>query len=232
MNPVWLISYVVLWILVAILALLTVGLLQQLGFLQREFATLKRERGEESSSSIPPLDKDGPDIGASLPERTFRPFNGHQAVSLAAPYNQHCTVLLFLTITCESCQHMVEFINEFLQAEGFQGTAVTFLRADTGGCQAFQQVFPLNIPTICDDDHSISMEFEIHRFPLGLFYDAEGKLLRKGIVQEREDLLALLGDGTASPEAQAKMFPTLYPALAPSSVAAFYEEKEILDVQK
>jgi hypothetical protein len=45
------------------------------------------------------------------------------------------------------------------------------------------------------------MELGVHRSPFGLLYDGEGRLLRKGLVETREDLLALVDKQPASANA-------------------------------
>jgi hypothetical protein len=62
------------------------------------------------------------------------------------------------------------------------------------------------------------MGLDIHRTPFGLLYDEHGTLIRKGLIEEHEDLLALLGDGSASVTAQAHVFPRRVSSLSAAFV--------------
>lgn len=209
MTGFWLASYVVLWVLVVALCLLMVGLLQQVGLLQRRLGQPASETQVSSETTIIPLEKDGPNIGSGLPELIVEAVNGFGTVALPTSYNERGTLLLFLAPTCKSCQHVVDPLNTLLDEGAYDGNTIAILRADEQGCQAFLNVFPLHLPVVCDSEHAISMSFDVHRTPFGLLYDRHGNLVRKGIVEGQEDILALLGDTSVSLTAQANIFPPL-----------------------
>lgn len=72
MTGFWLLSYIVLWLLLVGLSLLMLGLLRQVGLLQRQLDRfVDREQGTTDTDFIP-LEKDGPAIGSILPELTVR----------------------------------------------------------------------------------------------------------------------------------------------------------------
>jgi hypothetical protein len=66
------------------------------------------------------------------------------------------------------------------------------MRADEHACRAFNAVFPLRMPLVCDADRAITMGFNVHGAPVGLLYDAGGTLSGKGGVTGQEQLVALL----------------------------------------
>jgi hypothetical protein len=68
------------------------------------------------------------------------------------------------------------------------------MKADEQGCRAFLSIFPLHGPVICDSTHQITMSFQVHHHPFALVYDTSNKLIRKSVVQKKDDLLSLLGD--------------------------------------
>jgi hypothetical protein len=108
---------------------------------------------------------------------------------------------------CEPCQHAVEPLNMLVTDATRNVHPVVIIRADELACRAFLSVFPLHMPVVCDDEATITIGLGIHRTPFGLMYDEQGTLLRKGGLEGHEDLLALLGDESASLEAQARVFP-------------------------
>ncbi len=217
MSGFWLISYVCLWIVVVILCLLVTGLLQQLGSIQHHIQNWKSDQADDSSEvpegavlSAPPLiSEDGPDIGSSIPELTLEVYNDKSTLTPTSWYNEYGTLVMLMTPMCESCQHLVDPLNQLRDHHVFKGRVIVILRADEGACQAFLSVFPLHVPVVCDRDHTISMGFGIHHIPFGLLYDAQGKLARKGNILTYEALLALLGDPSVSLEAFARIYPPL-----------------------
>jgi methylamine dehydrogenase accessory protein MauD len=201
----WLASYLVLWALVVAMGLLLVGVLRQIGLLQ-----LQREqlRGKPDAG-IPTLENDGPRIGTRIPDLVAETVNGFGTVSLADLPERGDVMLMFMSPMCETCQHVVEPLNALARdaARGVQ--PIVIMRGDEQACKAFVSVFPLHIPTVCDSDRTITMGFDVHRTPFGLLYEAHGTLIRKGLVEGQEDLLALLGDTSAPVTAQAHVFPQL-----------------------
>lgn len=114
-----------------------------------------------------------------------------------------------MTPSCRSCQDVVNPLNKLLDSGAYSGNVITILRSDIQGCQAFLSVFPLSVPVVCDRDKKITKQFDVHRSPFGLLYDEQGHLIRKGVVQELEDIQALLGDTSVPLAVQSNVFPPL-----------------------
>ena len=60
---------------------------------------------------------------------------------------------------------------------------------------AFMTVFGLRVPTVFDIDGAITREFGIHHSPFGLFYSANGTLMRKGSVVDIDSMNDLVIGG-------------------------------------
>lgn len=218
MTGIWLISYVFLWIVVSIFCLLNIRLLQQLGILQRRVHDFTSNQanssaetsGGEGQNTVPLLiSEDGPAIGSNIPELTLEACNDSITLLPASWYDEHGTIVLFMTPTCETCQHLVEPLNKLIDDRAFKGRVVVILRADETACRAFLNLFPIHVPVVCDQDYTITKGFGVHRSPSGLLYDAQGKLVRKGKILTYEAFLALLGDPSVSFEALASIYPPL-----------------------
>ena len=205
MTGLWLVSYVVLWVIVVVLCFFLVGVLRQLGLLYRQLE--QRPSRPKEEDSIPALEQDGPTIGSPLPDLEVDTFNGFGSLSTAMLRGSGSTLLVFMSPMCETCQHAVEPLNMLVADVTHNVHPVVFIRADEQACRAFLSVFPLRMPVVCDRDATITVDFSVHRTPFGLLYDERGSLIRKGSLEGYEDLRALLGDGSASPEAQAHVFP-------------------------
>lgn len=205
MTGLWLVSYLVLWVIVVGLCFLLVGILRQLGLLYRQIE--QRPVQAQEQDSIPDLEQDGPTIGSPLPTLEVNTFNGFGRLTTALLRDRGPTLLVFMSPMCETCQHIVEPLNMLAADAAPNVQAAVIMRADELACRAFLSVFPLHMPVICDGESTLTMGLDIHRTPFGLFYNEQGTLIRKGGLEGHDDLLALLGDGSASLEAQSHVFP-------------------------
>jgi methylamine dehydrogenase accessory protein MauD len=205
MTGLWLASYLVLWGLVLALCLFLIGILRQLGLVyhQLELRPLQTQEG------IPTLENDGPAIGSPIVNLEADTINGFGSLILAPVPDRGTTLLVFMSPMCEACQHIVEPLNTLAVDMMRIIRMAVIMRADEQACRAFLSVFPLHMPVLCDYDRAFTMGLDIHRTPFGLLYDEHGILIRKGLVERHEDLLALLGDESAPVTAQAHVFPRL-----------------------
>lgn len=230
MPTFWLISSIALWVVVIILSVLVVGLLQQLGLIQRrldagaadqENSDLE-EPAKGTPGQLPSLSKDGPNIGSSIPELTLETCNHDKApLTPASWHHQNGTLVLFLSAVCESCQHLTEALNRLVDQRVFEGRVIVILRADRAMGQGFLKLFPLHAPVVLDNESKVSMGFEVHRMPMALLYDAQGKLLRKGTPITYEGLLVLIaGDLTRAPELSPEERERIYPSLVTEQTLA------------
>lgn len=214
MTGLWFVSYVVLWVLVVMLGFVIVGLLGQTSLLKRQFGQQQPASHPIAETSAPPLEHDGPSIGSRLPDVVAETVNDFGVVSLPIERRQVATLLMFMSAMCESCQHITDALNLLARDNGRAVWPIAILRADEPACRAFISIFPLHLPTICDSQRTLTVQFDVHRTPFGLLYDEHGTLIRKGIVMGNDDLKALLGDVSALDTAQDHVFP--HPQLASS----------------
>jgi len=226
MSGFWLVSYIALWAVVLLSALLVFGILQQMGLQRRQqeavgsasHAPAPGSGEEPEAGGIPPLQDDGLVIGSELPQLTLETMNGYGAITLAPGQSDGRTLLVCLSPLCESCQHVVEPLNALAQSGEIGGRVVVVLRADRSGCEAFLSVFPLRVPVVCDADRRITMGLNAHRTPFGLLYDAQDLLERKGVAKSEDHLRALLGDTAAPDSTWVDIYP-LAGAIPPGSAA-------------
>jgi methylamine dehydrogenase accessory protein MauD len=205
MTGLWLASYLVLWGLVVVICLFLIGILRQLGLMHRQLESGTPQIQE--GASIPTLEHDGPVIGSPLVDLEAETINGFGTLTAATRRDRGKTLLVFMSPMCETCQHIVEPLNALVADPAHAVRSVVILRADEQGCGAFLSVFPLRIPVVCDLDNTITKRFDVHRSPFGLLYDEHHTLIRKGLIQRPEHLLALLGDESVPVTAQAHVFP-------------------------
>lgn len=198
MTGLWLVSYIALWGLMLVLSLLLVGLLRQVGILHHALAA----RSADSTAPIPTPENDGPPLGSRLPKINAEAVNGGGSV-LPARQHRERTLIAFLSPLCESCQHTAELLNVLAADTARRVRPVVIMQADEQTSRAFMGVFPLRVPLTCDDERTLAVgTFNVHRAPYGLVYDEHGMLTSKGIVSTEEQLYALLGETSASAQAQ------------------------------
>jgi len=190
---------------------LLVGLLRQIGLMQRYLGPHTTEvafPGLAVPPVLPSVEHDGPAIGTRLPDFVAETVNGLGVVRVLDDQKQSATLLMFMSPLCESCQHIVESLNALVEDDTRDVRPVVIMRADEQATRAFIHVFQLRVPTVSDGDRTIHKDvFAIHSSPFGLFYDRQGTLIRKGVVTEYDDLLALLGEPSAPVAAQVHMIP-------------------------
>jgi methylamine dehydrogenase accessory protein MauD len=199
------VSYLVLWVIVLVLCIFLIGILRQLGLLYRQLE--QHTPQPQGDDSIPTLEQDGPAIGSPSPNLEVETFNGFGKLTINAQRGSGSRLLVFMSPMCETCQHAVEPLNTLVTDATRDVHPIVFIRADEQACRAFLSVFPLHMPVVCDLESTITMGLGIHRTPFGLLYAEQGSLVRKGGLEGYEDLRALLGDRSASLEAQTHVFP-------------------------
>jgi methylamine dehydrogenase accessory protein MauD len=232
MTGLWVVSYILLWALVVGLCVFLVGVLRQIGLLHLQLQQLQgggpASQQVAQVEDIPPLAEDGPAIGAALPDwalalaveardaealdanvgASHDAGNGSKPAAVAA-HAGRATLLMFMSPLCEVCQHVVAPLNALAADTARSVRPLAVIRADEQAYRAFLSVFPLRLTTVCDADRELTMGLGVHRTPFGLLYDDSGALRRKGLIESGDDLLALLGDGAASADARARMYPPL-----------------------
>lgn len=204
MTGLWLASYLVLWGLIVVLRLLLIGILRQIGLMYRHLES--RHSQLQGDTPIAAVEHDGPTIGEPMVHLESESINGFETL-LTAMHDRGSTLQVFMSSMCETCQHIVDPLKA-LAAEAARAVQVAIImRVDEQACRAFLSVFPLYMPVVCDRDRPITMGLDMRHTSFGLLFDEHGTLIRKGLLEGQEDLLALLGDRSAPFRAQAHVFP-------------------------
>lgn len=202
MTGFWVISYGLLWLVVVALVFLVVGVLRQLAILTSQLQPAPLA----SAPTTLPLEDDGPLLGSKLPLIKGESINGFGKVDTESQATGRTTLVIFISPRCPTCQTVVAPLNRVSTSSDRRLNVVIVLRAHDGKeCDNFLDIFPLQAAVICDSDRAISASLGVDRNPLGLLYNEQGILNRKGVVVGQDDLLALLGDEEASPAAQARI---------------------------
>lgn len=207
MTGLWLASYLVLWVVVVVVCFLLIGILRHLGFIQRQLDVQVQPSEPQDDGTIPALELDGPPVGSPLMNLEVETINKTGHLKLMALHEDRPLLVMFMSPLCETCQHIVEPLNALVTDVSYGVRPTVIMRGDEQMCRAFLSVFPLHMPVVCDKERTITKGFGIHHTPFGLLYDVHGTLIRKGLVGDEDDLLALLGDTSVPETAQSHVFP-------------------------
>lgn len=190
MNSLWTVSYIVLWVIVAGLVVLMMGLLRQLGLIQLrlgiEPGVLITNEGLERGTKAP--DFEAVDVATKRPLQLSQ-FRGKRLV------------LVFLTPSCLACRDLVPHLNQV--AHDYQGKiemlAVCYGAGST--CAEFAGRFKLRITCLADQTNTVAGLYRISATLFAFLIDESGTIRIRGVVNSWPQLEALLSEeGTVQGE--------------------------------
>lgn len=171
----WIVSYVVLWVLVAALAGLLISLLRLVGALY--------ERVGPTGAAV--LD-DGPEVGDEIgPELADLLGAGDRRATAAG------TLLVFLSPDCRSCDELLPGLTAY--ARRVRDEARVGAVSTAGGAAAnrrFEDVF-LHEPVTFRAAPEAARRLGVDTTPYALWVDEEGVVRAKGVVNHMEHLESL-----------------------------------------
>ena len=172
-----LVSNLLLWVLVVVLALIVLALARQVGVLH--------ERVAPAGALMPTT---GPKVGERAEAETFRDISGTD-VTVGGPA-QTATLVLWISPTCPVCKALVP-------------TAVSLARSEclrlvfaSDGDRPEQHLAYVQDLRLHDYPYVISqalgLKFAVSKLPFAALIDADGVLRSKGLVNTREHLESLV----------------------------------------
>jgi methylamine dehydrogenase accessory protein MauD len=186
MSVWWTVSFAILWVLILVLFMLTIGVLRQLGLVLERLRRLDAERG----LVVPTPETDGPSIGTRVPALELTPVNGAAEISLRAIATRERLLLVFLSPDCQGCQRALPALCGLTEKDLH---VVGVIRAKTEVARTYLDLFWISFPLVADVNRDIAMSLGVHGTPFGLLYE-NGMLVRKCTLAEGEvDVAALLG---------------------------------------
>ncbi len=196
MSGLWLASYAALWALTLANSVLLVGLLRQVGLLNKSIP----------NQPAPDIGEIGPPIGSRLPEISQPSMAGHGRVNIGEPGATQ-TLLAILTPTCRGCHRAAESLNTLLKTRNSTMRTFIVMRGEEESCRLFTSLFEPQCPVAWDAGERLITALQVNATPFGLLYDEAGVLVRKGVIEEFDHLLALLADPAASRKARSMVHP-------------------------
>lgn len=173
------ISNVVLWIVVILLALVVLALMRQIGVLH--------ERVFPAGALMTPA---GPKVGEPAPVTLAKSLAGND-VRIGGE-SASATLLLFISPTCPVCKTLLPIVRSVLQSESAQIVLASDADSDAERDQhlrfAREQSLPLDRYVL---SRSLGLTFLVDKLPFAVLIDARGVLRAKGLVNSREHLESL-----------------------------------------
>jgi methylamine dehydrogenase accessory protein MauD len=174
-----LISTLVLWVVVLILAAVTVALVRQVGVLHERVAPAGALAGGE-----------GPRVGEAAPRVAALDWSGRPVTVGGPNAERKSTLLVFVSPTCPVCKTMLGILDAVLRAE--QGWLRLVLASDgpREEHEAFVRTHGLaERPYVLSQD--LGLAYQVGKLPYGVLVDADGVLRAKGLVNTREHIESL-----------------------------------------
>lgn len=189
MSELWVASYVLLWVIVAVLCFAVVGLLRQLGLIQLRL-------GPEPGALIT---KEGLDRGAPAPDFSATDVRTGTQLRMSSLRGRH-VLLLFMTPTCIACRQLIPSVNDVVRDRSREIAVVAVCHGSDVTCRELAAAYRLHAPLLQDANNSIADLYEVRMTPFGFLIDEEGVVRLRGVVNSWPQLEALLNEtGTVVP---------------------------------
>ena len=186
----FLVSYWLLWVLVAFQALVLLALVRAVYSLQQSRGSLP---GAESGASGPPM-----------PAFAAADLNGHAIDSKS--FSGRKTALLFVSTKCISCRLTLHDLDA-VRSKG-QGNVVVVCHAPRDECHRMAEEHDLRVQVIADEGNRLGELFGITAVPTAVLVDEDLRLASYGHPMSADEVDELLAAESTDREAAAVSVPT------------------------
>jgi methylamine dehydrogenase accessory protein MauD len=178
MEGPWLISYLALWGLTVLLALVILAHSRLLGLLHHRFGP----------ASARPL-ADGPRLGTKLEQVAGRHLDG-TAWARAFPAERPL-LLVFVSPQCQTCNSLLPHAKDFARAQAEIDLALVSLMDDRGMNEAYVEYGGLHKLRYVLGSR-LARQLDVEGTPYAIHVDRQGVVTAKGLVNHYEHLLSLV----------------------------------------
>ena len=181
MTEAMIVSNVILWVVVIVLALVVLALARQVGILH--------ERVAPAGALMP---TGGPKVGELTDAMSIADIHG-KSVSVGGPDpNGMSTLIMFISPTCPVCKSLVPTAKSLANSEKNRLQLVFASDGDKlEQHQAYAEDLDLDkYPYVLSE--KLGMSFEVSKLPFAVLIGADGTLQSKGLVNTREHLESLI----------------------------------------
>ncbi len=181
MTEALLVSNVILWVLVVVLALIVLALARQVGILH--------ERVAPAGALMP---TSGPRVGELTKAMNLTDLGGNEVIIGGENPQGEATFVLFISPTCPVCKSLVPTAKSLARKEGKRMRLVFASDGDkVEQHQAYARDLDLgNYHYVISE--GLGMAYEVSKLPFALLLGGDGTLHSKGLVNTREHLESLV----------------------------------------
>jgi methylamine dehydrogenase accessory protein MauD len=181
MTEMLLVSNIVLWILVVVLAIVVLALARQVGILHERVAP---------AGALQPTE--GPKVGELTEPLQLEDLNGKSVTIGGADAGGFVTFILFISPTCPVCKSLVPTAKSLARKESAR---MRLLFASDGDKREQHVAYAKDLqldeyPYVLSQ--SLGMAYHVSKLPFALLIGADGSLQSKGLVNTREHLESLV----------------------------------------
>ena len=181
MTEMLLVSNILLWILVVVLALVVLALARQVGILHERVAP---------AGALQPTE--GPKVGELTEPLQLEDLNGNSVTIGGADAGGFVTFILFISPTCPVCKSLVPTAKSLARKESAR---MRLLFASDGDKREQHVAYAKDLqldeyPYVLSQ--SLGMAYHVSKLPFALLIGADGSLQSKGLVNTREHLESLV----------------------------------------
>ncbi len=175
------VSNIVLWIIVVVLALLVFALTRQVGILH--------ERVAPAGALLPTT---GPKVGEMTRELALKSIDGSPLTIGGVDESGLATFVLFISPTCPICKSLVPTARSLVSSEGKR---MRLMFASDGGSRKQHEAYVSDLD-IGGYSYVLSQElgmtFQVSKLPFAVLIGSDGTLKSKGLVNTREHMESLI----------------------------------------
>ncbi len=181
MTEMLLVSNIVLWVLVIVLALIVLALARQVGILHERVAP---------AGALQPIE--GPKVGELTEAMPLEDLDGVSVTIGGADADGLATFVLFISPTCPVCKSLVPTAKSLARKEA---SRMRLVFASDGDSREQHVAYAKDLglrdyPYLLSQ--ALGMTYQVSKLPFALLIGADGTLQSKGLVNTREHLESLV----------------------------------------
>lgn len=176
MIGIWVVAFVLQWALLLLLAILMIGVLRYLSFVQRNIHLVTRYASRFEQ-------------GDRISHFELSDLNGLPVLSKTLLSANSKTLLFFLSVGCSGCTAVVRQIADLAKHEGglkrFDWSFVLIYAGSRTSAKVHIAPIPLGEVTILiDEEGSLFQQYDIRKFPVAMAVDNQGSVIDQKLGNE------------------------------------------------
>jgi methylamine dehydrogenase accessory protein MauD len=173
------VSSILLWIGLLLVALVGLAVIRQVGILHERISPVGALM----------IDK-GPAVGTVGPSFEVADIASKPVKIGGGEANGNATLVFFLSTSCPICKKLLPILPDIVRKEGPRLRMVFVSDGDLGEHQAFYERQRLSpYPYVLSQE--IGMAYQIGKLPYAILFDAQGVIRAKGLINSREQIESL-----------------------------------------